>query len=273
MAPSRTPTSPRRDLEQAATLLMVAGFVSALLAGGHALGRGGPLSVIAAVVTVVLVGVAGWLVVAVGDRSLPAAATLAVLGSLAGFALLAGPALVLEGGFLGVIVLPALVLLSAFAAGEILGFALAGSLAEIPWRVRGGPQARLLLLAAAVPTVWTVFLAFDAARPAVPVSRAGAALALGGLGALLAVAAGRLIDRGGHPRHALLGALGPLGIDAAFVVQLTGPTPAGAGLPAAAWAALAGLLLAAFPVAYTAVAYYDLHLAADDDLDRTRPLA
>lgn len=282
--PAATGTGlPPDALERAGALLMAAGFLAALVAGTVGLVQDAPVTVVLAVVTLVGYGVAGWMLVTMGERSLQAAATVAALSVLFTFGLLGGEvARFVAGSFGNLIFFPLLVLLLAYAGGAIVGHAMARHVQRMDWTVRGGDQASFLLHAAAAPTVWAVFAAAHMAGPQLDAAAVALAIAAGGFVALVASAGGRLVRLGCHPRYVLGASVVTLTANAWYLLEFSGlGLRLGRDLSGAQWIALLGMLLAAFPVTFSAVALYDAELEAraraeegdDADLDRTRWMA
>lgn len=258
---------PTPDLDRAAMLLMAAGSAATLWVGVDALARDAGPTVIAAVLLAILLGIAGWLVVTLGRRALGVAAALAGLGSLAVTVLLgrvaAGWAV---PGVAAWLVAPGLVLLLALAVGRIGAGAWLRDAPTVPWSIRGADEASLLLHLAAAPAVWTgaAVVASPLARP----GAAGMALALAGAAGVAAVTAGRIVERGGHPRGVLLASAAVLAVEAWFLLALEG-----AAVAAGRWIALSGMLAVAYPLAFAAVAWVDVKLVEEEDLERTRLLS
>lgn len=243
---------------------MAAGFVVAFAAAGHGLAEDAPGLVVLAVVSVIGYSVAGWLLVALGDRALQGAGWTAAGATFLGLGLLSVLAADAAGGRFGNRILyPALASGLALGAGTLAGVGLARTGGRVEWTVRGSDQANLLLHLAAVPALWSAFLVVDAAGPTTLVGSATLVLAAG-VAAAVAAAGGRAVQLGAHPRYGLWASVLLLASHAWILVEAS-------GLPAtgARWTALLGMLLAAFPVAFSAVALYDVE-ARDDDLDRTR---
>lgn len=281
----RAPAEGPHLLERAGTLLMAAGFLAALVAGTVGLFTGNPAAVVLAVVTLIGYGVAGWMLVALGDRGLETAAAVATLSVLLTLFLVGGETARTVGSAFGDLVFfPLLALLLAYAGGAIVGHALAGRVERMPWTVRGGDHASFLLHAAAAPTVWAVFAAVHGAGALLDPAAAALAVAAAGLVALAASAGGRLVRLGAHPRWPLAAGALTLVVNAWVVLELHGlGMRLGRDLGAGQWIALLGMLLAAFPVTFAAVALYDVELrrgadgdagteAGGGDLDRTRPM-
>lgn len=261
-------------LERAGSLLLIAGFLAALVAGSAGLAAGDPVTVILAVLVLVGYGVAGWMLVALGERSLQTAALLAVVFSLFTFGLLGGlPQEYLSGPFGHLVFFPLLVLLLSYAGGAIIGYALTDELERLEWAVRGSGKANLLLHAAAAPTIWGVFVTIDSLGGPLPQVAVSLAIAVAGTVATAAAAGGRLIKAGVHPRYTLAAGVLVLGVNAWYLLEFTnlGARVQG-GLTGAQWVALLGMLLAAFPVAYSAVALYDVEMESGDALDETKPI-
>lgn len=262
-------------LERAGSLLMAAGFIAAVVAGVHGLADDAAGTVIFAVVTLIGYGIAGWMLVALGERSLPVAAPVAVLASLLAFALLGGPvAGSAQDPSLNLVFFPLLVLLLAYAAGAIIAHALARSVERTTYAVRGADQAGFLLHAAAAPTVWALFIMVEAVGPGVAGGALSLAVAGTGLVAIAASTGGHLVESAGHPRYVLAAGAAALAANAYFLVEFTRiGTELGVGTTGARFVALVGMLLAAFPVTFAAVAYYEAELERGADVERTRPIA
>lgn len=256
------PGIPEEDLERAGTLLMVAGFLAALVAGTVGLVHlGDPVTVILAVGTLVGYGVAGWMLVALGERGLKTAALLAVVFSLFTFGLLGGQVREVIGSFGNLVFFPLLVLLLAYAGGSIIGYALASSLERIEWTIRGSDQTNVLLHAAAAPTVWAVFVTLESVGPRISGVAASLAIAVAGTVAISAAAGGRLVQYGVHPRYPLAASVLTLGVNAWYLLEFAGLERQISGvLTGSQWIALLGMLLAVFPVAFSAVALYEVEL-------------
>lgn len=261
---------PDDDLERAGTLLMVAGFLAALVAGSVGLlALGNPVTVILAVGTLVGYGVAGWMLIAIGERALRTAALLAVVFSLFTFGLLGGEVREVIGSAFGNLILfPLIILLLSYAAGSIIGFALSSELERIEWTIRGSDQSNVLLHMAAAPTVWAVFVTVHAAGPQLPAVAASLAIAVAGTVAIVASAGGRLVQHGIHPRYVLAASVLTLGVNAWYLLEFANLEAQIPGtLSASQWIALLGMLLAVFPVAFSAVALYDADIRPEAPAD------
>lgn len=250
-------------LDRAGQYLMGAGFLSALVAGAFGLNANDPLVVLLAVALVIVYAIAGWMLIGVGEAALEPAATLALVGALFTFWLLGGPVASFAGSFGQVVVFPLILLLLAFAGGGVLSAAMARTVEIAPAEVRGRDTAAFLLHAAAAPAIWGAFLILQI--PDARLTSLGAAFAIGaaGFAALAAATGGRLLRLGCHPRYALAASILILGTNAWYLVEFSAiMAEFAADVGPARGIALIGLLLAAFPVAFSAVALYEVETAS-----------
>lgn len=252
----------RLKLARSGKYLMAAGFLSALVAGAYGLNANDLVVVFLAVGTALGYAVAGWLLVGAGEAGLEPAAAVAVVASLFTFWLLGGPVAAFAGGFGQFVLFPLITLLLAFAGGGVLSAALARTVEMEPAEVRGRDTAAFLLHGAAAPPIWGAFLITNVAE--LGISPFGAAFAIGaaGFAAIVAATGGRLVAAGCHPRYALAAAILVLGANAWYLVEFSvvvAEFGTGAGGPGRALA-LVGVLTAVFPVAFSAVAWYQMDL-------------
>lgn len=187
---------------------------------------------------------------------------MALVATLFTFWLLGGRVASFAGAFGQFLLFPLILLLLVFAGGGVLSAALVRTLRMESTDLPGRDTAAFLLHAAAAPPIWGAFIITQV--PGIGISAFGAAFAIGaaGVAALIGATGGRLVSAGCHPRYTLAAGIIVLGANAWYLIEfsvVTGELGSSMGGPGQVLA-LIGLLVAAFPVAFSTVAWYQLEL-------------
>ncbi len=272
-------TSPR-SLSAAGNALIAAGFVAAAVGGLYGLARFAPGMVVLSVLLVIGYSVAGYLLLSRREPAFrPAAGLAAVLVLATLWVFRPDVARFLDPQFAYFLAFPALAYLLAYAAAHLAGYALARRNTRVLWPPRGTEAVLPLLLASAAAPVLSAFLLLHDLR-ATGADDASAVLIVGG--ALLAAATTML---GGvassvrrHPKFTLVGAAAGFGASVIFLFQFAGRGRTGVafdygGVPEIPYVgqvyALAGMLLAGFPLAMSVVAWVELEAAKREHANAT----
>lgn len=252
-----------RTVRTAANLFMWTGFVALLWAGIVGVADGSAGTIVASVTTVIAFLVVGWVVTRRSASATHMVTALLLLG-VAFTAWILGDSVAgyLDNPVLTLTLLPVAVVVLVQTGGVVLAHVLSEKHPSLTMELEGGRPMHLLLQAATVPLIWAAFLVIVVGDP-----QATAGLVAGaGLVAVYASAAGHLARRGRVPHHVVAGSLLALLGNAWYVFQFVNVTGTSAELAAGQGLALAGMLLAAFPVALSLVALHDLRQEADRPL-------
>lgn len=262
-------TSPQ-CLSSAGGLLLAAGFVAAATGGLYGLAAYRPGLVVLSVLLVMGYSVTGYLLLSRRDAAFTPAAVMSTVLLVATLWLFeSGVVTVFGPEFTFFLLFPALATLLALAGANLVAYALARRNRRVLWPARGVGAASGLLQAAAVAPVLGVFVLLylgGGARPGT--FEAGVAVALA-IGAAVASAAGGLlagIKR--HPRFPLVGGSVGFLANVLLLFEFSARGPVGY---LGQVIALAGMLVAAFPVASSVVAWVELEAAKREAGARTGP--